>query len=85
MIKPDNREGLIDLAEGQHECVTVSLDVMDLDENLMFEILNALSVKKLNVSAESNTRQEDVDNWPYLPDVTVRRHLEIKMLISLSG
>ena len=61
--------------EEQHECVMVNLDVMDLDENVMIEVPNAFSVKKLNVSLESITKQEDVDNWPYLHGITVPRAL----------
>ena len=61
--------------EKQHECVMVNLDVMDLDENVMIEVPNAFSVKKLNVSLESITKQDDVDNWSYLNGVTVPRAL----------
>ena len=61
--------------EEQHECVMVNLNVMDLDENVMIEVTNAFSVKKLNVSLESITKQDDVDNWSYLNGVTVPRAL----------
>ena len=61
--------------EEQHECVMVNLDVMDLDENVMIEVPTAFSVKKLNVSLESITKQDDVDNWSYLNGVTVPRAL----------
>ena len=59
--------------EEQHECVMANLDVMDLDENIMIEVPNAFSLKKLNVSLESITKQEDVDNWSYLHGVKVPR------------
>eukprot|EP00795_Rhopilema_esculentum_P009979 gene9979-biopygen12668 len=61
--------------EEQHKCVMVNLDVMDLDKNVMIEVPNAFSVKKLNVSLESITKQKDVDNWPYLHGITVPRAL----------
>ena len=48
--------------EGQHECVMADLDVTGLDGNVTTEITNVFSVKKLNVSLDSITKQTDVDN-----------------------
>ena len=62
--------------EEHHECIMVNLDVMDLDENVMIEVPNVFSVKKLNISFESITKQDDIENWSYLHGVTVPKALK---------
>ena len=54
----------------------------------MIEVPNAFSMKKLNVSLESITKQDDVDNWSYLHGVKVPRALmnqDVGLLIGVDA
>lgn len=47
----------------------VSLEVMDLDENVMVELSEVYTTSDLHVSSSNIPRQRDVDFWPHLQGV----------------
>ena len=63
-----------------------SLEVLDLDEDVLVELPNVFSVQQLNISKDAIARQEDVDRLAYLQGVQLPRAIdngEISLLIGV--
>ena len=61
-----------------------SLEVLDLDDDVLVELPNAFSMQQLNISKDAIARQEDVDRLAYLQGVQLPRAIdngEISLLI----
>ena len=54
-------------------CNMMSLVVLDLDGENLVELPTVFSTERLPVSESSISLQEDVDRWPHLKDVKLRR------------
>ena len=62
------------------------LEVMNLDEDVCFEIPNVFSAKSLNISRTTVERQEDVDRWQHLKGIKLTREIpngEVTLLIGI--
>ena len=62
------------------------LEVMNLDEDVCFEITNVFSAKSLNISRTTVARQEDVDRWQHLKGIKLPREIpngEVTLLIGI--
>ena len=62
------------------------LEVMNLDEDVCFEIPNVFSAKSLNISRTTVARQEDVDRWQHLKGIKLPREIpngEVTLLIGI--
>ena len=53
------------------ESIVVSLEVFDLQEENIVELPVVFIRPKLPVSVETTAKQEDLDRWPHLSDVTI--------------
>ena len=67
------------------ECIFASLEVMDLEDNVMVEMPTVFSRKKLNIPLGGISKQADVDQWPYLRGIKLPKKIEsnICLLIGL--
>ena len=61
------------------ECVVVSLEVLDIDEENIVELPVVFTRPKLPVSVETAAKREDIDPWPHLAGVTVHK-IEQKLI-----
>ena len=52
-----------------------SLEVMDLEDNVMVEMPTVFQGKKLNIPLSGISRQADVDQWSYLHGIKLPRKL----------
>ena len=61
----------------------VSLEIMDVDENVMIELPEVFSSDKLNISSNSIARKEDVRRWPHLQGIMLHDNIgaEVELLI----
>ena len=62
--------------------LVVSLEVLDLEEENIVELPVALTRPKLPVSVETAAKQEDLDWWPHLSDVTIHS-IEVDVDLSI--
>ena len=53
------------------ESLEVSLEVLDMEEEIIVELPLVFTRPKLPVSVETAAKQEDIDRWPHLAGVTV--------------
>ena len=63
-----------------------SLEVFDLDEDVLVELPNVFSMQQLNISKDAIAKQEDVDRLAYLQGVQLPRAIdngEISLLIGV--
>ena len=67
------------------ECMVASLEVMDLEDNVMVEMPTVFSRKKLNIPLGGISKQTVVDQWPYLHGIKLPKKIEsnICLLIGL--
>ena len=64
------------------ECLVVSLEVLDIDEENIVELPVVFTRPKLPVLVENAAKQEDTDRWPHLAGVTVHKiEAEVGLLI----
>ena len=74
----EEKETILSLTTLQQEdqttrCNMMSLVVFDLDGENLVELPTVFSTERLPVSKSSISLQEDVDRWPHLKDVKLRR------------
>ena len=55
------------------ECLVVSLEALDIEEENIVELPVVFTTPKLPVSVETAAKQEDIDRWPHLAGVTVHK------------
>ena len=53
------------------DCRVVSLEVLDLDEENLFELPVVFTRPNLPVTTESAANQQDVEKWQYLSEVKI--------------
>ena len=56
--------------------MVASLEVIDLEDNVMVEMLTVFSRKKLNIPFGGISKQADVDQWPYLHGIKLHKKIE---------
>ena len=67
------------------ESMVASLEVMDLEDNVMVEMPTVFSRKKLNIPLGRISKQADVDRWPHLHGIKLPKKIisNICLLIGL--
>ena len=58
------------------ESMVASLDVMDLEDNVMVEMPTVFSRKKLNIPLGGISKQANADQWPYLHGIKLPKKTE---------
>ena len=61
------------------ENMVASLEVMDLEDNVMVEMPTVFSRTKLNISFGGISKQSDFDQWPYLHGINLPKKIESKV------
>ena len=72
--------------EEKRESIIATLEIADVDENVLVGLPIAFSINQLPVSEECIPKQEDVARWPYLNDVRLPKEADeqnVNLLIGL--
>ena len=72
--------------EEKRESIIASLEVADVDENVLVGLPMVFSTNQLPVSEECIPKQEDVARWPYLNDVRLPKEADdqkVNLIIGL--